>query len=118
VANNNASGQAAEQAACLYLQEHGLQLLQRNWRCRTGELDLIMLDGDFLVFVEVRYRSYSGWGGAAASVDARKRSKLINAAQQFLQSVPRWSRQPCRFDVVCMGRAGTAPDWIKNAFDC
>jgi putative endonuclease len=118
VVNTRASGQAAEQAACLYLQQQGLRLLQRNWRCRTGELDLIMLERDTLVFVEVRYRSHSGWGGAAASVDARKRSKLISAAQQFLQSAQQWSRHPCRFDVVCLGSGSSAPDWIKNAFDC
>ena len=115
------SGQAAEHLACEHLERNGLALVARNWRCRRGELDLIMLDGKTLVFVEVRFRQYSGWGGALESVDLRKRDKLVLAAQHFLQSEPRWSKSPCRFDVVAIApgnRQGSMQlDWLKNAFE-
>src|SRR3546814_12710077 len=67
-----------------------------------GELDLVMLDGDTVVFVEVRYRKNTQWGGALDSIDARKRQKLIFAAQYFLQIESRWADYPCRFDVVAI----------------
>ncbi len=79
-----------------------------------------MLDADTVVFVEVRYRRYSAWGGAVASVDARKREKLSRAAQLFLQQESRWAKYPCRFDVIAINADGQAPahlDWIQNAFD-
>jgi len=78
-----------------------------------------MLDGDTVVFVEVRFRRHAAWGGALESVDARKRSRLAAAAEQFLQEHSRWSRHPCRFDVVAMspGETTAAFNWIKNAFD-
>jgi putative endonuclease len=114
------SGREAEALACKHLQQHGLRLLSQNWRCRRGELDLVMLDGDTVVFVEVRYRRHAGWGGALESIDARKRAKLSLAAQLFLQQETRWSRHPCRFDVVAMN-SHSNPDqqfnWIRNAFD-
>lgn len=114
-------GQAAEGWALTHLEEHGLRLLSRNWRCRLGELDLVMLDDDTVVFVEVRYRSHSAWGGAEASVDARKRARLSAAAQVFLQQQQRWARYPCRFDVVAIGPAErhSSPqlNWIRGAFD-
>lgn len=116
-----ASGQAAEGWALTHLEEHGLRLLARNWRCRLGELDLVMLDGDTLVFVEVRYRRHSAWGGAEGSVDARKRRRVANAAQVFLQQQPRWAQRPCRFDVVAIAPSahGCAArlNWIRSAFD-
>ncbi len=77
-----------------------------------------MLDGDTVVFVEVRARRHSAWGGALESIDARKRNKLISAAELFLQQHVRWTRHPCRFDVVAISTGDTAHlDWIKNAFD-
>lgn len=113
------SGDAAEAHAQVFLEQRGLRLLQRNWACRSGELDLVMLDGDTVVFVEVRYRRHAGWGGALASVDARKQQKLIRAAQLFLQKESRWARHPCRFDVVALGtHEADESDWIRNAFDC
>lgn len=110
------SGRQAEALALQLLAAQGLKLIAQNWRCRRGELDLVMLDGDTVVFVEVRYRRHAAWGGALESVDARKRSRLSAAAEHFLQAHPQWSRRPCRFDVVAMG-AGSPPDWIRNAFD-
>lgn len=113
-----ASGHAAEARALAYLQTKGLRLIAQNWRCRRGELDLVMLHADTVVFVEVRYRRHSAWGGAMESVDARKREKLTLAATQFLQESPRWARQPCRFDVIALsGTTDADLNWIQNAFD-
>jgi len=114
------SGQLAENLAQRYLQQQGLRPLCQNWACRSGELDLVMLDGDTVVFVEVRYRRHAAWGGALESVDLRKQQKLIKTAQLFLQKETRWARHPCRFDVVAIGSTGDAignPNWIQNAFD-
>ncbi|MDY7566424.1 YraN family protein [Pseudomonas sp. RTC3] len=114
------AGREAEAYALKHLQQQGLRLITQNWLCKRGELDLVMLDGDTVVFVEVRYRRHAGWGGALESVDTRKRAKLILAAQFFLQKESRWADSPCRFDVVAInGDPGSAPplDWVKNAFD-
>lgn len=112
-------GRAAEDLALQHLQGHGLRLIERNWLCRLGELDLVMIDGDTVVFIEVRYRQYQAWGGPLESVDARKREKLSNAANAFLQQHSRWQRHPCRFDVIAIQPAGNTPtlEWITNAFD-
>lgn len=112
-------GQQAEDAAKRYLERHGLRLVQRNWSCRSGELDLVMLDGDTVVFVEVRYRRHTAWGGALESVDYRKQQKLVKAAQLFLQKESQWARHPCRFDVIAIeaGSSAASPNWIRNAFD-
>lgn len=115
-----ASGQQAEQWAERHLLAKGLQTLARNWRCRRGELDLVMLDGDAVVFVEVRYRQHAGWGGAVASVDTRKQAKLVLAAQHFLLEEPRWANSPCRFDVVAIEGSDSPArglSWLRNAFD-
>ena len=113
-------GQEAEALALEYLLGLGLQLLARNWRCKRGELDLVMLDSDTVVFVEVRYRLHTGWGGALESVDGRKQGKLILAAQHFLQQEPRWADNPCRFDVIAIegsDQANPGLNWLQNAFD-
>lgn len=96
------AGREAEAYALQYLQQQGLQLIEQNWLCKRGELDLVMLDGDTVVFVEVRYRRHAGWGGAVESVDFRKQEKLVTAAQLFLQQVPDWADHPCRFDVIAI----------------
>ncbi|SHN11535.1 putative endonuclease [Pseudomonas asturiensis] len=114
------AGREAEAYALQYLQQQGLRLIAQNWLCKRGELDLVMLDGDTVVFVEVRYRRHSGWGGAVESVDFRKQAKLVTAAQFFLQQESGWARYPCRFDVIAVeGASGaSAPlNWIRNAFD-
>lgn len=108
-------GHAAEQQALRYLRDLGLVLLQSNYHSRYGEIDLVMQDGDSLVFVEVRYRGRSRYGSAAESVDRHKQSRLIACAQHYLQRHPQHAGLPCRFDVITLG--GTiAPDWIRNAF--
>ena len=110
------AGAQAEQTAAQYLQRQGLRLLQSNYRCRFGEIDLILKDRESLVFVEVRLRSRSDFGGAAASIDARKQQKLILAAQHYLSSVS--PTPPCRFDAVLLSSAegGEGIEWLKNAF--
>lgn len=111
-------GDAVETASLAHLQAHGLRLLARNATARGGEIDLVMLDGDVLVFVEVRYRASSAFGGGAASVDAGKRRRLVRAARAFLQRHPRHADAPCRFDVVAASGDPAAPalDWLKDAF--
>jgi putative endonuclease len=111
------SGRAAENLARDHLQQQGLRLLAQNWSCRGGELDLVMLDGDTVVFVEVRYRKHAAWGGALESVDARKRQRLILAAELFLQRENRWGKQPCRFDVVAISPGDSGLNWLRNAFE-
>lgn len=115
------AGREAEAYALRHLQQHGLQLIAQNWLCKRGELDLVMLDGDTVVFVEVRYRRHSAWGGALESVDFRKQEKLILAAQLFLQKESRWADAACRFDVVAVegnAKSGSPLNWIKHAFEC
>ncbi|MEX5567882.1 YraN family protein [Pseudomonas syringae] len=114
------AGREAEAFALQFLQQQGLRLIEQNWLCKRGELDLVMLDGDTVVFVEVRYRRHSGWGGAMESVDFRKQEKLVTAAQLFLQHATAWANSPCRFDVIAIeGEPGKAAplNWIKSAFD-
>lgn len=110
------AGQQAEDQALAYLQAQGLALVERNYRCRGGEIDLIMRDGAKLVFVEVRYRSSEGFGGALASVGSRKQARLVYAAGHYL-SAKRIDR-PVRFDVAAVsGSPGKlAIQWIKDAF--
>ncbi|AQL39368.1 YraN family protein [Pseudomonas syringae] len=122
--NRQQAGREAEAFALQFLQQQGLRLIEQNWLCKRGELDLVMLDGDTVVFVEVRYRRHAGWGGAVESVDFRKQEKLVIAAQLFLQQVSCWADYPCRFDVIAIeGSPGSAHgsavplNWIKSAFD-
>lgn len=109
-------GSLAEQSAEQYLRRHGLELIARNFRSRFGEIDLIMQDKSSLVFVEVRLRSNPDYGGAAASIDARKQQRIIRTAQQYLAGLAHVP--PCRFDAVLMdGAWGENLQWLKNAFD-
>ncbi|MBJ9975749.1 YraN family protein [Pseudomonas sp. S75] len=115
------AGAAAENQALAYLQGQGLTLIERNWRCKGGELDLVMLDADTVVFVEVRYRLHADYGGALESIDGRKQKRLALAATLFLQRQSRWAQCPCRFDVVALQgshHAGRPLLWLKNAFEC
>lgn len=108
-------GADAERAAEHWLAARGLHTLARNYRCRRGEIDLVMRDGDCVVFVEVRLRSRGDFGGASASVDGAKQRRLIVAAQHFLLGQPALRDAPCRFDVV----AGSGRDdwqWLRDAF--
>lgn len=109
------TGKAAEQIACRYLEARGLALRERNYRCRGGEIDLIMQTGNQLVFVEVRYRRHSRYGSPAESVTATKQARVISAARHYLQRLP--VELDCRFDVVAIsGSRGEQIDWIPDAF--
>ncbi len=120
MASNIASPDGAfwERAAQRELERAGLRLRAANVRYRIGELDLVMDDADVLVFVEVRYRRGRSHGDGAASVDARKRARMANAAAAYLATSPALARRTCRFDVVAVTGAAEAPsfDWIRNAF--
>jgi putative endonuclease len=109
-----ATGDAFENIAHDFLINSGLTLVARNWHCRFGEIDLIMREGSTLVFIEVRKRGNTQFGGAAASISASKRQKLESAASLYLSNL---SHTPaCRFDAVTFdGTAlNTRPAWIKN----
>ncbi len=110
-------GNRAEDLALKFLKKQGLALLQRNFNCRFGEIDLIMTDNDYLVFVEVRYRKDQNFGGALASIDQRKQRKLTNSAEHYLQ-INKLKDTPCRFDILCLGGPLNKPEyqWLQNAF--
>ena len=108
-------GRHAENLAAEFLQRRGLELVERNYRCRFGEIDLIARDGKTLVFVEVRMRTSSSFGGAAASITGAKRGKLLRAARHYLSGT---SRMPaCRFDALLVTGADYAIEWLQNAFE-
>ena len=112
------AGDAAEAAACAFLQARGLQLVARNLNYRVGEIDLLMRDGATLAFVEVRLRKASAFGDGAISVGPGKQRKLAHAAQAWLAANPAQARHPCRFDVVAVtpSAGGLQCEWIANAF--
>lgn len=110
-----ARGREAEDRVRTHLEAQGLRLKARNHRCRWGEIDLVMEDGEALVFVEVRYRGRDDYGSAAASVDAHKQRRLVRAASDFLARHQATGR-PARFDVAAVGPNGQI-DWIRAAFD-
>ena len=114
--DSSTRGKDAEIRAWQYLQARGLQLLQRNYRSRRGEIDLVMQDTDSLVFVEVRYRRQSQFGTALESVDRRKQLRLIACARHYMQAHPQVARKPCRFDVVSISGPQGEIEWIRNAF--
>ena len=102
-----------ESAALEFLQKRGLVLVARNFRCRTGEIDLVMMDGDTLVFVEVRARASPEMGSAAESITPAKRRRILSAARYYLM---KHDAQPdCRFDAVLF-EGKDEPEWIRGAF--
>jgi putative endonuclease len=104
-------GQAGEDRALEYLAGRGLSLVERNFRCKVGEIDLVMHDQGCLVFVEVRRRDSRDYGGAIASVTPAKQRRMVRAAQFYLlryRQLP-----PCRFDVVAID--GDGLNWLRNA---
>lgn len=107
-------GQAGEDRAARYLESRGLRVVERNFRVRGGEIDLICQEGAYTVFVEVRLRSSSAYGGAAASITASKKAKLILAAHHWLARQGNVHDIACRFDCVLID--GDHMEWIKDAF--
>jgi putative endonuclease len=110
-------GGDAEERAAQQLLAAGLTLLHRNYRCRLGELDLVAREGRTLVIVEVRLRSSSRFGGAAASITHAKRRRIVLATRHLLARYPSLQKWPVRFDAVLVG-AGDGPiEWLRGAFD-
>ena len=115
---NQSRGQEAERLACTFLQSHNVTILERNYHCRQGEIDIIGREQNTIVFVEVRYRRHSQFGSGAESVTRNKQKKLLTTAQTYIAR--RLKRElPCRFDVL---EAHSKDDgslqfnWLKNAF--
>ncbi|PWT73503.1 MAG: YraN family protein [Proteobacteria bacterium] len=109
----NPCGAQAEDLALAFLLKQGLKLRARNYACRLGEIDLVLQEGGTLVFVEVRMRRSSAFGGAAESLTGRKRARLLAAARHYLSQQA--TLPDCRFDAVLIDGDGP-PAWIKNAF--
>jgi len=109
-----AQGAAAEELAARHLAEHGLRVIGRNFRVRGGEIDLICRDGATVVFVEVRLRRRTDYGGAAASITAAKQAKIVMAARHWLVRHGQDNDRPCRFDCVLLD--GEHIEWLRDAF--
>jgi putative endonuclease len=110
------TGQRAEVLAAGFLKKRGLSVVARNFRCRGGEIDLICREGNTLVFVEVRLRRNTSFGGAGASITAHKRQRIILAAQHFLAATNA-AASNCRFDCLLLDRLDErCIEWIRDAF--
>lgn len=108
------SGDRAERIAAAYLESKGLAVIESRYRCRWGEIDLILRDRDTVVFAEVRLRQSKDFGGAAYSVDRRKQARIIATARHYLADT---RESPCRFDVVLLERIEPPRiEWIRDAF--
>lgn len=110
----NRGGGGAEALAAALLERAGLTILERNYRCRFGEIDLVAQCGPTLVFVEVRARRSEAFGGAAGSITRAKRRRLLAAARHYLAA--RGGDRPCRFDVVLARGEGPELEWVRDAF--
>ena len=111
-------GRETEDACCAYLQKRGLKLIEKNFHCRHGEIDLIMKDDKTIVFIEVRYRKNNDYGGATESLTISKQRKVTSSAQTYIQSHS--ISEDVRIDFVAMtldtSQQNYTFDWIKNAF--
>ncbi len=106
-------GNQAELGARSFLEKQGCQVLVSNFRSKTGEIDLIVIDRATLVFVEVRYRAENSRGSGAESVTHTKQRRIISTAEYFLVTHPQYRLWPCRFDVISMD---AKINWIRRAF--
>jgi len=113
---SRAHGFAAETKAKKYLIKQGLKEITCNYQTRCGEIDLIMRDGNFLVFIEVRARASKAFGDAVASITRTKRQKLIKTAQRYLLEHRIYEHRPVRFDVIGLDGSDQTIRWVKNAF--
>lgn len=121
-AGNLLSGKEAEHYAAQYLTQQGLEILAQNYRCKLGEVDLVMRDKSTIVFVEVRSRKHSRYGSSIESVDHRKQRRLVHAAQHYLLKYQLSNRVICRFDILGINTAKINKDpyaaitWVPDAF--
>ena len=110
-------GKEIESLVSSYLQDQGLKLVTTNYRCKMGEIDLIMMDGETLVFVEVRYRQNFDYGDGVATVNKNKQWRIKRTATNYLQQHNLYDKIKCRFDVVAVsGKSKNKLYWIKDAF--
>ena len=110
------TGRVAEEKALAYLQGKGLKLVTRNYNCRLGEIDLIMRDKDYLVFIEVRSRTNTNYGGGLASITYTKKQKIIRATTYYLMNNRVYDQFPLRFDVISLDGVNSSIVWLKDAF--
>jgi putative endonuclease len=110
-------GNVAEQQAVLFLQQQGLKLVQQNFRCRSGEIDIIAFDRDTLVFVEVKLRQNQNYASAGESITYSKQQRILRTAQYFLYTHPQYQNCDLRFDGVLFSQINHPPDWVQSAFD-
>jgi len=113
------TGQLAENLSCEFLQQQGLDILERNYRCKVGELDIIAKHHDSIVFAEVRFRKNIAFGNPLETVTLSKQKKLIKAALHYLQRHKNLAKKPCRFDVisVTIQQNEYQFEWVQHAFD-
>ncbi len=118
--NTTTVGRRGEDLARQYLEAQGLKFLERNYRCRAGEIDLVMLEGPILVMVEVRLRASTDHGSAAATVGPRKQRRFVLAARHMTLTRPEYRSLAARFDVVAIdvasGSRAPVVTWIRDAF--
>jgi putative endonuclease len=110
------AGSQCEEAALRYLLDQGLKYVGKNYRCRVGEIDLIMRDGQYFVFVEVRARMSNQYGGGLGSITKAKRGKILKATMHYLLVHQLQDKFPVRFDVVSIDGPEGHVSWIKDAF--
>ncbi len=124
IKDHNQKGQQAEAIALNYLQAHGLKKIHSNFSCKCGEIDLIMRDNEFLVFIEVRYRKQVRFGHPLETINYTKQQKIIKTIQYFLMKNPRYNQFPCRIDAVGLHSQpharsqdgqNTQIEWVKDA---
>lgn len=116
----SAAGRYWEEVAADHLSAHGLGIVERGYRCRLGEIDIVCRDAATLVIVEVRARASNAYVKAAESIDCAKRRKILRATRHFLMRHPEWDQKPVRFDVIAIDAADSdSPvlSWVRNAFD-
>lgn len=113
--NKRRLGGCFEEKAAAFLEEKGLRIIMQNFRCRAGEIDLVAKDGEYLVFVEVKYRHTGESGRSGEAVNRKKQRRISRAAQFFLLRYGYGQETDCRFDVVAFD--GEAVHWYRNAFD-
>jgi putative endonuclease len=113
-------GDYYEEQAAQLLVNAGLLIIARNFTRKTGEIDIIARENKHLVFIEVRVRNHPGYAGAAASISARKQTRIIRTAQLYLRANPKWAHMPCRFDVIAFEPRQSVREarvnWIRSAF--
>ena len=107
-------GSRYEYIAASYLEKNGVQVIEQNYQRKTGEIDLIAKDGEYLVFIEVKYRSDEKKGEPLSAVDYRKQKRICKTAQWYLTEKKIGTQTPCRFDVI--GILGEKITWIRDAF--